>query len=419
MTSPNLEKSIVVVGAGGNIGSHLVSHLARFEPVARITLIDKDRYEPANVRSQDIMPRDVGKLKAVVQARRLLRINRRLRVEAITDAVERVPLGRLRADVILACLDSRIARQHVNQFGWRLGVPLIDAGVEAGGLLARVNVYVPGPDNPCLECAWDDRDYEALEQTYPCQGFATTIAATNAPSSLGALAAALQAIECQKLLKGEFDRVAFGKQVLIDASHHKHYVTSFRRNPNCRFSGHDVWNIQRLSCSLKEFTLDQALKLGPASVGGSVGLSLEGKPFVRRLACTGCGAARSLLRLECSLRDTDRTCAKCGRRMVAGGFDFLERLSRAYVSRRELGRSLKRLGLRQGDVFTIGDGVREFHYEIAQEDEPRVSEGVSHDHGSSITPSTRARASNRSTFTSVLNEATRRASAASLGSVTS
>src|SRR5712692_6109386 len=107
MNLPDPGKSVVVVGAGGNIGSHLVSHVARMPSVVRITLIDKDTYEPANVRGQDITPHEIGKLKAVVQAKRLSRINSRLNVEAIADAVERVPLGKLRADVILACLDSR------------------------------------------------------------------------------------------------------------------------------------------------------------------------------------------------------------------------------------------------------------------------------------------------------------------------
>ena len=208
------EVIVVIVGAGGNIGSHLVPHLARMRQVDRVTLIDRDVYEARNVYAQDITPRDVGKPKAVVQARRLRRIRPSLHVEAISDAVERIPMGTLRSDVILSCLDSRISRQQVSQFAWRLGIPLIDAGVEAGGLLARVNVYVPGRDTPCLECAWDDRDYDALEQTYPCLGHAE-VAATNAPSSLGSLAASLQAIECLKLLDGRADQAVVGKQVLL------------------------------------------------------------------------------------------------------------------------------------------------------------------------------------------------------------
>jgi molybdopterin/thiamine biosynthesis adenylyltransferase len=358
------DKKVVVVGAGGNIGSHLVPHLARMPGVGRVTLIDRDTYESKNLSSQDISPGDVGKPKASVQARKLRRVNHTLAVEPICDALERVPLGKFRADVILACLDSRIARQRVSQFAWRLGVPLIDAGVEPTGLLARVNVYVPSPDNPCMECAWDDRDYEALEQTYPCAGFAYDSPATNAPSSLGALAAALQAIECQKLLSGHFDRAAAGRQVLIDAAHHKHYVTVFRRNASCRFAGHEIWKIERLNRSPGELTLAEALSLSPVRADNAK-LRVESKPFVKRLTCSSCGYQRACLRLECSLSDRFRRCARCGAQMVAAGFDMEEDVSVSSLDQRStLTRSVRSLGFRSGEVFTIRQDGVEFHYEL-------------------------------------------------------
>lgn len=360
------DKTVVVVGAGGNIGSHLVSHFARTPNVGRVTLIDRDVYEAKNLTSQHITPGDVGKSKVVVQARKLRRINPTLQVEAIFDAVERVPLGKLRADAVLACLDSRIARQQVSQFAWRLGVPLIDAGVEPTGLLARVNVYVPGSENPCLECAWDDRDYEALEQTYSCAGVASNVAATNAPSSLGALAASLQAIECQKLLSGQFDRSAIGKQVLIDASHHKHYVTSFRRNPNCRLTGHDIWRIEKLNFTPREVAVAEAFRLGRSQSNSNPKLRVEGKPFAKRLTCPACGFTRPLLRLECSLREKERACEHCGSRMIAAGIDLAEELTLAeFGEESSLRLSLHRLGLRPSEVFSVCAGDTETHYELA------------------------------------------------------
>ena len=121
----------------------------------------------------------------------------------ISAAVEAVPLGRLRADAILACVDSRAARQYLNQAARRLGVPLIDAGVQSDGWLARVSVFRSAPDCACLECGWDQTDYDAIEQTYPCHPGGEEPAPTNAPAHLGALAAALQVIELQRLLDGQ------------------------------------------------------------------------------------------------------------------------------------------------------------------------------------------------------------------------
>ncbi|MEW6207430.1 MAG: ThiF family adenylyltransferase [Acidobacteriota bacterium] len=350
-------KTVILVGAGGNIGSHLAPHLARMKEVGQVVLIDKDFYEEKNLGSQDIISRDVGKSKAKVQALRLRQINPSLEVRFIADAVERIPVGALRGDVILACLDSRISRQSVNQLAWRLGVPLLDAGVQADSLLARVNLYVPGADSACLECAWDDGDYALLEQSYPCEG--QRIAPTNAPSSLGAMAASLQAIECRKALAGD---VSFSNhQVLIDARHHRHFVTRFARNPRCRFD-HRVWSIEKLSLRLEQATLGDLFELANSDRAYA---RLESKPFVKRLTC-GCGRAKRLLHLYCSL--AAQRC-RCGQMMMAAGFDLAEKLESCELRSGDLRRALLSVGLRAGDVISLGGDCRETHYEITDDRE--------------------------------------------------
>ncbi|MDX6613576.1 MAG: molybdopterin-synthase adenylyltransferase, partial [Blastocatellia bacterium] len=297
--------------------------------------------------------------------RRLARINPDLRVRAIAEAVERVPLGLLRADVILACLDSRRARAHVNGAAWRLGVTWIDSGVEADGLLASVNVYVPSAECACLECGWDDQDYRDLEQVYPCQGFAAQTFASNAPSSLGALAASLQAIECAKVLSGRMDEAVVGQQVLIAAAHHKHYVTSYRRNPDCRFYGHETWRINKLRQGPRELNVGQAIEMGKVSrVNGGAGLRVAGDPFVGRLTCMGCGQRRRLFRLQSRVGKGEQKCASCGQTMMAAGRDLSERLEATKLSRTVMARSLYSLGFRPGDVFSVGSRVAEQHFEI-------------------------------------------------------
>jgi len=345
--------SVAVIGAGGNIGSHVVPHLGRLRDLGFVTLVDPGKYERKNLGGQDIVPEHVGKPKALVQSRRLRHLNPRLRVEHITEAVENVPLGRLRADVILSCLDSRLARQYVNEFAWRLAIPWIDAAVQADGLLARVNSYMPKPENPCLECSWAQDDYSALEQQHPCLGD-NDPPPTNAPSMLGAVAAALQVIECQKLLTGNLKQSLVGRQVMIDAAWHKHYVSSSQCNPECRFD-HQSWQLEHLECRLEEFTLRDTLRLGSP-------LSLDGKPFVRRLLCPKCGFSTNRLRLGCSIPRAQRVCRKCERQLVAAGFDVLERLDGS-LPPEVLALSLARLGLRQGDVVMVGSAHYEIHCE--------------------------------------------------------
>jgi hypothetical protein len=125
------------VGAGA-IGSHVLPHLARSPRVSRVTIVDRDTYELANLSGQDIDAHGIGRPKAVAQMRRLRRINPALELHAIYGAVEDLPLGALRGDVILGCLDSRFARMTLNQASRRLGMPFVDAGVEPTGMLARV-----------------------------------------------------------------------------------------------------------------------------------------------------------------------------------------------------------------------------------------------------------------------------------------
>ena len=98
----------------------------------------------------------------------------------------------------------------------------------------------------------------------------------NSPACLGALAAALQAIECQKLIAGQSAAALIGRQVLIEAATHRQFVTVFRRNPKCRFD-HATWKISALRQTPQELSIGAILK--PASP-----IQCSGRAGVRRPA---------------------------------------------------------------------------------------------------------------------------------------
>ncbi len=158
----------VVIAGCGNIGSHLAGLVARNPRVGRVVLVDPDVYEPANLSGQAVRGCDVFRAKAEVQAEVCGRIRPDLEVRAIVGRIEDLPLGVLRGAVLVSCLDSRVARQAANEKAWRIGIPLIDAAVDAAGLLVRVCVYRPERGAACLECGWDDDDYALLETVMPC-----------------------------------------------------------------------------------------------------------------------------------------------------------------------------------------------------------------------------------------------------------
>ena len=350
--APPAELVTVIVVGLGNSGSHVVSHLARLVEVGRLVLIDPDTYGESNRRSQSIGCDDIGRAKADVQAALARRINPGLAVSGLAESVEDVPLGWLRGELICACLDSRSARQYVNESARKLGVPWIDAGVEPGNWLARVNVYEPGREAPCLECAWDQRDYDALPQRYPCASIEPG-PATAAPSSLGALAASLQAVEGQKLLSGRKADAVVGAQVLIDARTYHLYRTMMRRNPTCRLSHDDPIEITPVDSTVGQLTVPDMLALTlDAGTGGSsdVGLEVPMHSWASRQLCMECGRATDGPRLQRSLA----RCTACDGPVTASGFDLFDELAGDLVAPAGAPPTLEVLGLRNHDVVGIG-----------------------------------------------------------------
>jgi molybdopterin/thiamine biosynthesis adenylyltransferase len=361
-------KRVVIVGLGA-IGSHLIGHVGRMPGVQEVVAIDFDKYERANMQAQELDRRDVGRPKAVAQASRLRRLNPALRVTGIQDRLENLPLGLLRADLLLGCLDSRRARQALNTVALRLGSPWIDAGVAAGDTtsLARVTVQVPGPDAACLECGFGPDSYASLDQVYPCPGL-DPVHPTRASSALGALAAALQALEAERILTGPHPPPGV-RETCLDTVHRQHYVTASRRNPHCRVGDHTAWTMVPLGGDALALPLADAFGLANGAVGPpeTLTLSVAGRYFCRP-RCQDCGLAATTLRAQ-AIGPVPGRCRRCGgSRQHAAGFDSFDVLQLPALSRRVLQRSLRSLGLRPGDVFTVTGRDGSAHYLVPSDD---------------------------------------------------
>ncbi|MCC6765583.1 MAG: ThiF family adenylyltransferase [Deltaproteobacteria bacterium] len=354
--------TVVVVGAGGSIGSQLVPHLARTPGIGRVVLVDGDRYDERNLWGQNIRRRDLGHLKVAVQRRVLREIDGTLAVDAIADVVENVPLGRMRGDVVLGAVDSKGARRSLNTIATRLGMPWIDAGVNGDQRLARVSIYRTDAAAPCHECAWDDGDYALADTERPCLAGASWTP-TRAPSALGALAASLQALECRRLLAAEDAFDGAGREVVVAADTHRMVVTRFARNPDCRFD-HRAFALLPLTPSVATATLADAFALARRALrGDAVELGVPGHLFATRLTCVRCRNAQSLApHLRGRLDATALACPACGAAREVGGFDAHERLDPTQPAA-VAALPLARLGLRAGDVVGATDGRTVVHFE--------------------------------------------------------
>jgi molybdopterin/thiamine biosynthesis adenylyltransferase len=352
----------IVVGAG-NIGSHMLPHLARVPQITDVLIIDRDAYTAANAKCQSIDRADIGQLKAAVQARYLHRIAPALQVTWLHSALERVPLGLMRADVILACVDSRRARLRINQTACRLGVPWIDAGLHADDGLARVRAFRPGPDALCLECRYSDSDYAAVEQDYPCAPAA--LAPTGGTSHLGALAAAMQVHACEAILGGRSDLWQSQSEWLINAQQRTQFLTSYRRSHDCRMPDHASWDITPLEAPPSEMTLRAAFRLAEARADEPAPeFSVANSQLVIEPECPRCTGKERTVRVWDAHPGSPAACAGCGITAQPGAFSLFDSVCVDDIPQAALGSTLADLGLRPHDVFTLSHRSGEQHFEL-------------------------------------------------------
>ena len=335
--------SVVLIGCGAT-GSHAAGHVARMQGVARGTLVDPGTFEASNLAGQCIEGADVNRPKVNALADKLLRIRPDLEVVAIQDRAENVPRGLLRDSLIANCTDSRDSRLRVGELAWKLGVILVDCGVNGGFDLARVNTYRPSNESPCIECSWGEAEYAALETEYTCGADREISRPTMASSALAGLAASLLAAEIGKILSGDLDGSLAARQLIFDARNHQLHVTKGRRNPECRFD-HQTWDAaEPWNCRPETTTVGEVLNaLGSIRVDGHCWSNGD-------LVCPGCGRRLEGLRLN---RPAAR-CAECNRRMVSETFGTVEFLDREIASG-SADLTLAQVGLRAGDMMTTGD----------------------------------------------------------------
>lgn len=354
-------KKMICIGVGA-IGSHFVPLMVRSGHFTRFVLVDPDEYQSHNLTSQDISVRDLGRPKVEVIRDHIRRIDPALQVEVIGEPVDRVPLGCLRGNLIVTCVDNLAARCHASRSAWRLGVPWVDAGVRAEGRLIRVDTYLPSPDVACLECGLNYQERAELDTVYPCSPVQPT--PTRSPAYLGQMAASLLGKECEQLLTGHMGHMAGGHQVLLDAANNRCIVSTRRRSPDCRFD-HQSWSIQTFSRSPGAASLRQVLRrLVPVSGGEIPRLRLHGDYFVHRLFCPKCSFSRKTLRLAGRIDDDFRRCPHCGTAMVVPGIDATDSLTLDHLTGVSPRLSLYALGLRRGDVFSVETASGGTHFQI-------------------------------------------------------
>jgi len=364
---PEQDGTLAVVGLG-HIGSHFLDAIARQSRLKRLILVDRDSYEAANVGNQRVDAKEAlrGRPKVETQADHARRIRPDLEVIAHFQDVADLPLGNLRATLVVSGLDSLEARLQLNTAVFRLGVPWLDAGVQPSTGLVRVTGYRPGKGAACFACGLEDEDYEQrLSSVHPCAQEGGR-GHTGGTPGFGALAGAMLAATAEGILNGtDGIDVIFGRESLWNCHHFVHLLSSFRQNPACRFD-HRTWAIRpmpTLGNGARLQDLFEALHRAGGSAKDTT-FDLGGRRLAARAQCPRCGHVREGWHLTGRLPMAGRACPACGRgRLAVAGFDALPLCPNA-LPKEVLEQPLVSLGIGNGDVLEASHDRTVAHWEV-------------------------------------------------------
>ena len=193
----------VLVAGAGALGNEVVKNLALFG-VGHIYVVDFDQIEISNL-TRSVLFREEDAVnhayKAEIVAKRAMEINPQIKVTPIVgNLFSEVGLGLYRSvDVVIGCLDSRIARYLLNRLSLRAGKTWIDGSIE--NLTGTVRVYSSGVS--CYECGLSREEFTNIMLRTGCadvvrnQGSAGRVATTPISASI---VGALQVQEAMKVI---------------------------------------------------------------------------------------------------------------------------------------------------------------------------------------------------------------------------
>ncbi len=214
------KSKVAVVGLGG-LGTVSSLYLA-LAGVGHLRLIDQDTVEPQNLHRQVLYtPKDLSYPKAEVSAKRLMKVNPFITVEAVPENLNADNVERLLSDVncVVDGLDNMRTRYLINRTCAKLKIPYVFGA--AIGIEGNLSVFAP-PETPCLECILPNIDDRNL-LTCDVRG---VLGAT--PGIIGTM----QAMEAIKLL-AEVGTPLKGKLMICDFSDMYFTTIDIYKRENC------------------------------------------------------------------------------------------------------------------------------------------------------------------------------------------
>lgn len=191
----------VLVAGAGALGNEVVKNLALFG-VGHIYVCDFDQIEISNL-TRSVLFREEDAYnhayKAEIVAKRAKEINPQIEVTPIVgNLFSEVGFGLYKAvDVIIGCLDSRIARYQLNRLSLRAEKTWIDGSIE--NLTGVVKVYTPGVS--CYECGLSREEFNNIMLRTGCADVVRTQTSAGRVATTPISASIIGAMQVQEAMK--------------------------------------------------------------------------------------------------------------------------------------------------------------------------------------------------------------------------
>ncbi len=196
-----VKQARVLVAGAGALGNEVVKNLALFG-VGHIYVVDFDQIEISNL-TRSILFREADayshSFKAEIVAKRAKEINPQIEVTPIVgNLFSEVGFGLYRSvDVIIGCLDSRLARYQLNRMAMRAGKNWIDGSIE--NLTGVVKVFTPGVS--CYECGLSREEFNNIMLRTGCADVVRTQTEHGRVATTPISASIVGALQVQEAMK--------------------------------------------------------------------------------------------------------------------------------------------------------------------------------------------------------------------------
>ena len=170
--------------------------------MGHIFVVDFDKIEISNLTRSVLFREEDAfehRYKAEVAAKRAMEINPQIKVTPIVgNLFSEVGLALYKSvDVIIGCLDSRLARYQLNRMAMRAGKTWIDGSIE--NLTGVVKIYTPGQS--CYECGLSREEFNIIMLRTGCADVVRAQTSQGRVATTPVSASIVGAVQAQEAMK--------------------------------------------------------------------------------------------------------------------------------------------------------------------------------------------------------------------------